>query len=334
MTMPSMHGKWCRNILVCFILLATGAGVFANPLNAELTELTSRVQSMSQGYFAVAEWNRVFGDLDVLSAKAEQQKDWGTMLDARLLKALVLNDLLNDPERALAVVQQTKRKLQNIRVPGYSKLYVREADIYARLGDEFAISRLIEDFKKSPHYDPQPYTYSGGQGRDVPLVITRPGGRGDDSLTVTAMEVARQRARSAAGRAFPDFELVDNRGRAIRSADYRGKVVLVDFWLQGWTPWERDVPSLVRTYKEYRGQGFEIIGINLERDTQSVESFAKRQGMTWPQVVGDQALSRRLGIFGEATNYLLDRNGNIIGRNLRGADLLQAVRAALGPSAQ
>ena len=318
-----------RGFLPMLVLLCAGAAM-ASPHAAELSELVGRVQSMSHGYDSPSEWSRVLGDLDVLSARTEQAQDWQTMLEARILKATVLADLLNDPERPLADVQQTRQKLKSVApVPGFERLFVRESQIYARLGDEAAIGRLIEEFKRSPFYDPQPYTYTGGQGRDVPLVLTRPQGRGDDSLTVTSMEVARQHARSASGRMFPDFELVDIHGRPVRLSDYRGRVVLIDFWLPGWTPWQRDVPNLVRMYGEYRRHGFEIIGINLERNPRDLEAFLRRNGMTWPQVAGDTTLTRRLGIFGDATNFLLDQNGGIIGRNLRGSDLTQSVRSAL-----
>ncbi len=314
------------------VVLLYGSAVFASsPHSAELNELIGRVQSMSHGYFAASEWTRLLGDLDVLSARAERDQDWSTMLEARLLKATVMDDLLHDPERALAVVQQSRQKLKTVApIPGFNRLYVREAQIYAKLGDERSIGKLIDEFKRSPFYDPQPYTFTGGQGRNVPLALTRPQGRGDDSLTVTAMEVARQRARTAAGRMFPDFELVDINGRPVRLSDYRGRVVLVDFWMQGWTPWQRDLPNLVRMYSEYRKNGFEIVGINIERESANLPAFLRGNNMTWPQVAGDTTLSRRLGLFGDAANYLLDQNGNIIGRNLRGADLTQAVRAALG----
>lgn len=328
--MKRVNGTCGWKLVFLGVFLCAGLALASSNMD-ELNELVARVQSMSHGYFAASEWTRLLGDLDVLSARAEQAHDWQTVLEARLLKATVLDDLLNDPERSLAVVQQTRQKLKSVApVPGYGRLYVREAQIYGKLGDEAAIGRLIEEFKRSPFYDPQPYSFTGGQGRDVPLVLTRPRGRGDDSLTVTAMEVARQRARSAAGRAFPDFEMRDTQGRLIRSADCRGKVVLVDFWIPSWTPWQRDLPRLVRLYNELQQHGFEIIGISLERNAVDFEGYLQRNGMTWPQVVGDMTLARRLGIFGDATNYLLDQNGRVIGRNLRGADLTQAVRAAMG----
>ena len=95
-------------------------------------------------------------------------------------------------------------------------------------------------------------------------------------------------------------------------------------------PWRQHLPYLVDTYKRYRQQGFEIVGVALSPDSPELDSFIRRHGMTWRNVVGDRRLPSRYGIFGEATSFLLDRDGIIIGRNLRGAELTRALVESLG----
>ena len=51
--------------------------------------------------------------------------------------------------------------------------------------------------------------------------------------------------------------------------------------------------------------------------------------MSWPQIVGDDRLPGRFGIYGEATSYLLDPNGVVIGRDLKGSNLVRAIRQTL-----
>jgi thiol-disulfide isomerase/thioredoxin len=238
--------------------------------------------------------------------------------------------MLREYGRSLEVLEEARGKLAAHQPRRMPALYAREAEVYARIGDEDAITRLIAAFKASPYYDAEHYAFTGGQGREVPLAVTRPVARGSDSLTVTTMEMYRQRARFAPGRPFPDFAAVDLRGHPVKLADLRGKVVLLDFWLRGWEAWRRNLPVLQAAYDDYAPRNFEIIGFNLERQADDLPDFLRQNKIRWPVVAGNTDLPRRLGIFGEATNFLLDRNGEIIARDLSGADLTAAIRDALG----
>jgi peroxiredoxin len=315
--------------LVLSVMACIVASVEASALRDEMSELSSRAQSMAHGYYAASEWERLLGDLDVLALQAENEQDWDVLLEARLLKATIFSELLKDPDRGLKVVQQTREKFKNVRVASMPRLYVREAEILAQKGDETGIARLIEEFKRSPYFDQEQYGYKGGWGREVPLAVTRPSAKGNDSLTVTAMEVARQRARAHAGRMFPDGEFCDVRGRVVRMADLRGKVVLVDFWSPQWTPWREDLRNLIYLRKTYGPYGFEIIGIPQGLALAEAEEYARQQGMTWMQAVCDKDLPRRLGVYGDVVNFLVDRNGVIVARNLRGANLVRSVKTVL-----
>lgn len=315
------------------ITLAIGGCVAvadATPIQKELNELSSRVQSMSRGYYAASEWERVIGDLDVLALRAEEERDWNVLLEARLLKSVVFADLLKDYDRGLRVIRQTREKLKGMKTTNMARLYVREAEILALQGDEAGITRLIEEFKQSPYFDAETYPYRGGWGREIPLTVVRPRARGHDSLTVTAMEVARQRARANRGRLFPDFALRDARGNLVQFADFRGKVVIVDFWSPHWTLWRQDLPNLLYLKKTYGPQGLEIIGIPQGIPLLEAAAFARQNGMSWPQLQSDPDLARRLGVYGDTVNFLVDRDGVIVARNIRGADLIRAVRLALG----
>lgn len=318
-----------RILVMLGLTLVCGARGESPSLRAELNELSSRTQSMSHGYYAASEWERLLGDLDVLALRAENERDWNVLLEARLLKAIVFSDLLNDPDRGLKVVQQTREKLKNVNVSSMPRLYVREAEILAKKGDEAAIVRLIQEFKNSQYFDPERYGYQGGWGREVPLIVTRPSARGNDSITVTAMEVARQRARANLGRYFPQAEFRDARGRVVRMSDLRGKVVLVDFWSPQWTPWRSDLNNLVYLRRTYGPAGFEIIGIPQGLSLQEAEEYAKRQNMTWMQAIPNRELPRQLGIYGDVVNFLVGPDGLIMARNIRGAALTQAVKVAL-----
>lgn len=315
-------------LLACLAVapLVASAEGYAPEFNAVL----SRLQAMGHGSYTEQEWLDVTGQLDNLAAKAERGGNLPIVVQARAIKAMVLSDMKRDHEGALTVLDDAIREFGGRKLPEAKRLYVQKAEVYSKLGDEAAVRRTIDEFRSSPNFDPMSYPFAVGQGRDTPLSVVRPTARGADSVSVTAMEVARSRARFAPGNLFPSFTLTDSQGRAIRLQDLRGKVVLLDLWQQGWTPWRRDLAYLVSTYRRYNGYGFEIIGVALDRDVAAAQSFVAANQLPWTQVYGDTSLSRQLGIFGESANFLIDQNGMIIGQNLRSADLAHAVKQALG----
>ena len=297
---------------------------------SETKALLSQLQSMGHGYRTQVEWDGLLVQLNNLETRAQQDRDWDTVVEVNVIKAMVYSDMLGDHRKALSILQDTKRRYRDQILPAVRKVYIREAEVYSRMGDETAIRQLIREYKASPLYDPLPYTYWGGQGRDVPLTVVRPNERGDSSLSVTAMEVYRLRARFATGQAFPDFRGSDQSGKSVSLSDMMGKVVLFDFWMPNWEPWKREVPNLVALYRSYNSRGFEIVGFNVAPAAAVSKDFLRAHNMTWPQVTADPVLFRKLGIFGEATSFLIDQDGMIVGRDLKGSDLIDAVKRTLG----
>ena len=314
-------------LLACLLLAAPAWAQYETP---ELKGLLSRLQAMSHGTFTDQEWRDVMSQLDDYARRAEREEAYGAVVQARSIKAMVLADMRRDYAGALRVLDGALKDYGRRKLPEVKRLYVQKAEVYGKMGDEDAVRRTIEEFRHSPHFDPMEYPYAVGEGRNTPLTLVRPTARGADSVSVTAMEVARGRARFAPGNLFPVFNLTDSKGRPVNLEDLRGQVVLVDFWQQGWTPWKRDLEYLKSTYHRYQGVGFQVVGIAIDRDTAAAQAFAGASSLPWILVYGEQSLARELGIFGEATNFLLDRNGMIIGQNLRGADLAVAVQRALG----
>jgi thiol-disulfide isomerase/thioredoxin len=148
-----------------------------------------------------------------------------------------------------------------------------------------------------------------------------------------AAEAKRIQASLVVGAKFPDFNVTDVAGRPLSVANDKGKVVLVDFWATWCPPCRAELPNVIAAYQKYHAQGFDIIGVSLDDDKDKLLSFIKDQNLPWPQYYDglrwDNKLAVKYGIRAIPADFLLDRNGIIIGKDLRGDDLGQAVADAL-----
>lgn len=158
-----------------------------------------------------------------------------------------------------------------------------------------------------------------------------------DSKAVQRMkrqeEAEKLQADLKIGAQFPDFDVKDLEGKPLAIANYKGKVVLLDFWATWCGPCVAELPNVLETYTKHHGDGFEIIGISLDQDREKLTSFIEKKKMTWRQYFDgkgwENALAEKYGIQSIPATFLLDGEGKIIGRDLRGEELEAAVAKAL-----
>jgi len=135
------------------------------------------------------------------------------------------------------------------------------------------------------------------------------------------------------GQKFPGFNETDLAGDPLSVAAYRGNVTMIDFWATWCPPCRAEMPNVTATYQKYHALGFDIIGVSLDDDQNSVVNFTQSQGMAWPQYFDGQGWKNKLAtkydVHSIPMDYLLDRHGIIIGKELRGQDLGYAVSKAL-----
>jgi peroxiredoxin len=138
----------------------------------------------------------------------------------------------------------------------------------------------------------------------------------------------------AVGQSAPDFEAKDIHGHRVRLADLRGKVVLLDFWATWCGPCLGELPHVKRVHSDFAGcEDFVLIGVSLDGDGIALVDFLREHEIPWPQICGlsefDDPVPRLYNVRGIPDTFLIDREGKIVVRGLRGNDLREAVAKAL-----
>ena len=139
---------------------------------------------------------------------------------------------------------------------------------------------------------------------------------------------------TAVGQTLAPFSEKDLDGQPLELASYRGKVVLVDFWATWCGPCVEELPNVIAAYQKFHDQGFDIVGISLDKDRNALTSFLKEHQMPWRQYFDGQGWQNKLadayGIQAIPATFLLDRDGKIVAKNLRGEALAAKLGELLG----
>ena len=141
-------------------------------------------------------------------------------------------------------------------------------------------------------------------------------------LFLCSLPIAAQIKRSQPA---PDFNLPDPSGKMHALSSFKGTVVLVDFWASWCMPCRFNNPSLVKLYAKYGQQGFQIVGISLDKDRAAWQKAIKSDKLTWTQLLDDannqQSPTLVYGVTAIPTTFLIDKVGVVRAANLHGRAL-------------
>jgi peroxiredoxin len=130
-----------------------------------------------------------------------------------------------------------------------------------------------------------------------------------------------------------DFSQQDMKGQQVKLSSFRGKYVLVDFWASWCGPCRQENPNVVKAYNKYKDKNFTILGVSLDDNRERWLNAIQHDGLVWTQVSDLQGwqneVAQQYGVQSIPTNFLVDPEGKIIARNLRGPELEQKLQELL-----
>jgi len=140
----------------------------------------------------------------------------------------------------------------------------------------------------------------------------------------------------AIGEMAPEIELADREGKLFKMSSLRGKVVLLDFWASWCGPCRQENPAVVKAYNKFESKGFTVFSVSLDQSKEKWLAAIAKDGLVWNNHVSDlkgwgSAGAASYQVRGIPATFLLDKQGKIVAKNLRGPALEEKLKELLGP---
>ena len=147
----------------------------------------------------------------------------------------------------------------------------------------------------------------------------------DKATRVHVSATARPTAGLKAGAAAPDFSVKDMSDKNVSFEDYKGKVVLVNFWATWCTPCQEEIPELIAMQDKYGSKGFTVLGLAMDEEGKSIvapfvakeryDVGGQKLPMNYPIVIGNDSVAEKFGgLLGLPTSVLVSRDGKVLKR--------------------
>jgi peroxiredoxin len=323
--------------LIVFVLALAGCGNKTNRLN-----LSGTVKNVASGIIYLQRYeNKSFFTIDSteivngtfkFTGKAELPEIYGLAIDNSgnpFHSFIIFLD-----NNSIKVELDTVDEFKNTVVTGS-----KEQDLLKEFSGKFR-SPVSEILKEHPaslaalyvFYRYYSYRLSSDEIKEN-LKLLDPKFQNTEYVKVLS-ELAGNVDKVAAGKKAPDFQAQTRDGKSVYLSDFIGRgYVLIDFWASWCAPCRKENPDLVKLYEKYRDKGFELISVSLDHKTDAWINAIEKDGLTWTQLVDLNAWAgegvKTYGVRLIPYKFLIDKDGIIVAKNLRGENLDELLNSKL-----
>ena len=354
--LSDLHPKYLpdANILIC--LADTNGGKAGYPLNVDPKMLVSYGYEFHPEYRTYKSRQRlVYGDdMPLVRCRHHANDDFQRLnlsFSSKIYESTnvwesALQDMYGSREAAVTALEETLKKHPDD--VDFYELYPLLVSLYIEVGNESAVDALIERFKSVMKPNIVGYITlcnmlnAIGRHEDMLTVVKTAERQNPDNIFMPKLlaytygklgdtELAESYERNAdlldelIGKPVPDFSAIDLNGDSIALQDYRGKVILLNFWAMWYSLGLIEMPYLKKVYDTYKDEGFDIIGISLDYDEPKLRDYIQESGIPGRQILdninSENSIARQYGIRGVPATFLIDREGKLITHEARGMDL-------------
>ncbi|CAN5267212.1 TlpA disulfide reductase family protein [soil metagenome] len=227
-----------------------------------------------------------------------------------------------------ATVKQDDKKIKELQAK-YQEIIDKSYDKIAELIDKQPASLgLVNLLQNNSPLDKDKYSavYNRAAAKFTGRWATNFYGKG-------FVDYVRNIQRTAVGQPAPEISLPDPDGKIITLSSFKGKFVLVDFWAKWCGPCRQENPNVVNAYNEFKSRGFDILSVSLDRTKEDWVKAIQEDGLVWSQVSDlkyfESQAAKEYNINAIPFSILVDPNGIIIAKNLRGATLQKKLAEVL-----
>jgi peroxiredoxin len=268
-------------------------------IQAGSLELTGKKDSLSS---AVAGGAPIQEEYLQYSRKVDSAVDWPAWGHAKELAAAAKNKPRLDSLSAAATVMGSRQKqLAKDYVAAHPSSYV-------------AVYEVMNYFSYNPDAEELQTLFS----EFTPAIQA-------SHLGSQLKKILEAAVLTGVGRPAPEFTQADVKGKPVNLSSYKGQYVLVDFWASWCGPCREENPNVLKAYRQYHSKGFTVLGVSLDENKEKWHEAVRKDGLPWTQVSDlrgwKNAVAVLYGVQGIPMNYLVDKDGKIMAKGLRGEDL-------------
>lgn len=154
-----------------------------------------------------------------------------------------------------------------------------------------------------------------------------------EEMLTKMKEAEEAQAKVSEGKIAPDFSAPNPEGQTVSLKESMGKVTIIDFWASWCGPCRKENPNVVAMYNELHDEGLNIIGVSLDKNPDAWKKAIADDNLTWTHISHlkqwDDPIAAQYGVRGIPATFVLDENGTIVAKNLRGEELKAKVKELL-----